>query len=84
MTNVDEFSRVLLEEAKRFFERAVDEKSDEGKTAYLHGALILGFCALEAHVNAIADDFLVRDELRFLKDQFWLKLNSVSTTVISP
>ena len=58
MANVDEFSRTLIEEAKRFYEKALGETDQEGKTAYLHGALVLGFCAFEAYINAIADDFL--------------------------
>lgn len=63
MASVDETSGVLLEEAKRFLEKAHDEASEAGKTAYLHAALNLGFCSLEAHVNAIADDFLTRKDL---------------------
>ncbi len=63
MAAVDEISGVLLEEAKRFLEKAQSEMSVDGKAAYLHAALNLGFCSLEAHVNAIADDFLTRKDL---------------------
>lgn len=66
MTGVDKFSQTLFEEAKRFLEKARAETKPEGKTAYLHAALNLGFCALEAHINAIADDFLVRNDLTVL------------------
>jgi hypothetical protein len=63
---VDQFARGLLEEAKRFYEKARDEHSDEGKQAYLHSALMLGFCSFEANINSIAADFLVRPELTIL------------------
>lgn len=67
MAEVDQFARDLLEEAKRFFEKARDEISPEGKQAYLHSAIVLGFCSFEAHINSIADDFLVRPELTVLE-----------------
>jgi len=51
-----------LEEAKRFLEKA-SEDDEPAKSAYLHASLLLAFCALEAHVNAIADDFSSRTEL---------------------
>ena len=63
MANVDKLGRALLEEAKRFFEKAREETTIEGKQAYLHASLVLGFCSFEAHINSIADDFLVRPEL---------------------
>lgn len=66
MGDVDAFASQLLEEAKRFLEKAVCEADAEGKAAYLHAALSLVFSALEAHVNSIADDFLVRDDLSLL------------------
>jgi hypothetical protein len=61
MQSFDEFSRLLLEEAKRFLEKAKGTE-DPGQSAYLHAALTLGACALEAHVNAVCDDFLTRDD----------------------
>lgn len=63
MAAIDDVSAVLLEEAKHFLEKAQAETGLAGKTAYLHAALNLGFCSLEAHVNAIADDFLTRKDL---------------------
>ena len=63
MAAVDQFATVLLEEAKRFLEKSKAETSADGKTAYLHAALNLGFCALEAHINSIADDFSSRQDL---------------------
>jgi|SRR6266550_4748647 hypothetical protein len=62
--NIDEFASSLLEEAKRFLEKATGGADASGAAAYLHAALMLGFCALEAHVNGIADDFArVRSDL---------------------
>jgi hypothetical protein len=66
MEQTDKFSRTLVEEAKRFLEKAKEEVDSEGQTAYLHAALLLGFGALEAHVNSIAEDFLVRSDLSIL------------------
>jgi len=51
-----------LEDSKRFLSKA-NETTEPGKNAFLHSALMLGFAALEAHVNAIADDFLVSGDL---------------------
>lgn len=67
MSDVDQFARTLFEEAKRFLEKASVETKQEGIDAYLHAALNLGFCAFEAHINAIADDFLTRSELEVLE-----------------
>jgi hypothetical protein len=61
--NLDEFAALLLEEAKRFVEKAEDNNSPEADTAYLHAALMLAFCSLEAHVNIIGEDFIRRSEL---------------------
>lgn len=58
MSEIDNFSIQLYEQAKRFLEKAKMEASDEGKNAYLHAALLIGVSALEAHVNAIADELL--------------------------
>ena|SRR5215469_317248 len=58
---IDEFASSLLEEAKRFLEKATAH--DSGEQAYLHAALMLGFCALEAHTNPISDEFSIRGDL---------------------
>lgn len=63
MAEIDAFAGQLWEEAKAFFEKARKTTGAAGKQAYLHAALNLGFCAFEAHVNAIADDFLTLDDL---------------------
>ncbi len=67
MSDIDKFARQLLEEAKRFFEKARVGNSDESTYAFLHAALMLGFCAFEAHINSVADDFIVRDDLNVLE-----------------
>jgi hypothetical protein len=56
LSAIDDFAGSLLEEAKRFLEKA--ESSDQvGRSAFLHASLVLAFCALEAHINATADEF---------------------------
>ena len=63
MPPIDDFARSLLDESKRFLEKAVDESDQAANNAYLHAALMLAFCSLEAHVNSIGDDFLSRPEV---------------------
>lgn len=63
----DEFARSLFEEAKHFFEKALEEAGEQGQVAYLHAAVVLGFSALEAHVNSIADDFAEESGLPLLE-----------------
>ena len=58
-TSIDEFARTLLEEAKRYLEKASEEKL----SAHLHAALILAFSSLEAYINSISYDFKDRPEL---------------------
>jgi hypothetical protein len=67
MKDVDVFSRILLEESKHFLEKSQVETNEDGKLAYLHASLALGFSALEAHVNGIADDFLTRKDLPIME-----------------
>lgn len=63
MPEIDTFARLLLEEAKRFLEKARDSEDDNGREAHLHAALLVAFCALEAHVNAASSDFAGRTDL---------------------
>ena len=63
MSAIDDFATSLLEEAKRFLEKATDADADDTKDANLHAALMLGFCSLEAHINAISEDFVHRKDL---------------------
>jgi len=64
---IDRFSEDLFEEAKRFLEKAASETTTAGRAAYLHAALNLGFCALEAHINSITSDFELREDLNVLE-----------------
>ncbi len=61
MNEMDEFASSLLEEAKRFLEKAGE--TDNGSIPHCHAALMLGFCALEAHTNAIADEMALTSGL---------------------
>jgi hypothetical protein len=63
MSAIDDFARSLLEESKRFLEKTGDGGDQTANDAYLHAALMLAFSSLEAHVNAIGDDFLSRPEV---------------------
>jgi hypothetical protein len=63
VAEIDAFANQLLEEAKGFLEKSRGIAAGKNKDAYLHSALNLGFCALEAHVNAIAEDFLTVSDL---------------------
>ena len=58
---IDEFASTMLEEAKRFLEKANDARGQQGEDAFLHAALMLACCALEAHVNAVANEVAQRD-----------------------
>jgi len=57
MESFDEFSNNLLEEAKRFFEKAKSENNSAAINAFLHSSLLLAISSLEAYVNGISDDF---------------------------
>ena len=63
MDDIDQFASSLLEEAKRFLERAKDAHGGDAEAPNLHAALMLAFCSLEAHVNATADEFSKRFDL---------------------
>jgi len=63
VAEIDAFATQLLEEAKAFLEKARAISTLKTKEAYLHAALNLAFCALEAHLNAIAEDFLTLSNL---------------------
>jgi hypothetical protein len=63
VSQIDEFAQSLLEEAKRFLEKAKDGDDVATINAYLHAAIMLAFSSLEAHVNSISDDFVERPEM---------------------
>jgi hypothetical protein len=73
----DKFSIQLLEEAKRFLERADDSDTPD---AFLHAALLLGFSSLESHLNGVADELKLRKDTT-LPDQAVLSLDLSSSTV---
>jgi hypothetical protein len=60
---IDIFANQLLEEARRFFEKAGETTDAPGKGANLHAALMLSFCALEAHINAMGEEVASRFDL---------------------
>ena len=55
-SDTDAFALSLLEESKRFLEKAKSADSED-VPPFLHAALLLAFSSLEAHVNAMAEDF---------------------------
>lgn len=63
MIERDAFAASLLEEAKRFLERANEAKATAAEAPNLHAALLLAFSALEAHVNSVADEMAIRPDL---------------------
>lgn len=63
MAQFDLFANQLLEEAKWFLEKAKACSDAKAEAAYLHAALLLSFCALEAHVNSIGEEFSIRPDL---------------------
>lgn len=68
MSDIDNFAAILLEESKRFLEMAKEsdqEQNELGRDAHLHAAILLCFCALEAHVNAVADEMSLTKGLSF-------------------
>lgn len=86
MDNIDTFATLLLEESKRFLELASEASEDEGINANLHASMVLAFCALEAHINAVSDEMalqkglsvheksiLLEREVRLDKGQYKLK-----------
>ena len=74
MDDIDSFASELLEEAKRFLERAKSDPSDEGKSAFLHAAILLVVCGFEAFTHSISDEMAAREglsipELSILKER---------------
>jgi hypothetical protein len=63
MIDFDKFANQLLEEAKRFLQRAEESENDAAEAANLHAALMLSFSALEAHVNLIGEESSMRTDL---------------------
>ena len=68
-TDFDFFAIRLLDEAKRFLEKFADDKEE----ANLHAALVLGFSALESHMNGVADELAVRESASLLDKSLLLE-----------
>ena len=66
MNPFDQFATTLFEQAKRFLEKANEALEQETKSAYCNVSLLLGFCSLEAHLNAIAEELTIRSGLDVL------------------
>jgi hypothetical protein len=73
MENFDLFCNTLLEESKRFLEKAKGEKEQININAYLHASLLLSISSLEAFVNGIADDFREAFSLTLHEKSFLLE-----------
>jgi hypothetical protein len=63
MSDIDQFASSLLEESKRFLEKAIEADEHEAIDAFLHAAVLLAFSSLEAHVNAVADEIASREDV---------------------
>ena len=63
MSDIDVFAASLLEEAKRFLEKAGESNEAEAENAHLHASLMLAFSSLEAHVNSVADEIALRKNI---------------------
>jgi hypothetical protein len=78
--SIDDFAKLLFNEAKAYLEKSRNAASSEEQTAYLHASLLLGCCSLEAHLNSIADNFITRPDLTLLDQSILgertLKLNN--------
>lgn len=64
MINFDFFGEMLFEEAKYYLEIAkAESEGTEEQTAALHASLLLSMSALEAYVNAVAEELVSSFEL---------------------
>jgi hypothetical protein len=65
VTDLDAFSIQLLEEAKRFLEKANETDAPD---PYLHAALMLGFSSLESHLNGLVEELTLRQDTTLLDE----------------
>jgi hypothetical protein len=63
MSPFDNFSAQLWEEAKRFFEKAIDAKNTDSQNAFLHSSILIGMSALEAYINSICEELLTYPDI---------------------
>lgn len=68
-TDFDAFSISLLDEAKRFLEKFVEDN----EVALLHASLVLGFSSLESHINGVAEELSIRHDASFLDKSLLLE-----------
>lgn len=68
MTNFDFFGEMLFEEAKFYLEIAKNKKNVMGEeAAALHASLLLAMSALEAYINAVAEELVNTFELNIFE-----------------
>lgn len=63
MNEFDDFCATLLEESKRFLEKAKEEKNENGIEAFQHACLFLAICSLEAYINGIAEEMCMSPKM---------------------
>lgn len=73
MEELDLFNNQTLEESKRFLEKAREEKSSQGKQAYLKTSLILSHSFLEGQINSITSDFEDSGHLSLLEQSIFFE-----------
>jgi len=73
LNDIDNLASSLLEQAKRFREIAAEQKGKDGEFPYCVAALLSGFSALEAHVNAVAEELSERKECGLLEKSILLE-----------
>jgi hypothetical protein len=67
MAGIDAYAVALFEQSKAFLEAAQSASSTEAEQAFLNAALLLGTAALEAHINALSEEMLIRPGLSILE-----------------
>jgi hypothetical protein len=73
VATIDAYATSLLETAKRFFEKGTGITDGATAEPYFTAALLIGVSALEAHVNAIAEELSVRSGLAILEQSLLLE-----------
>jgi hypothetical protein len=67
LADIDAYASSLLEVAKRFLEKGLVASDEESGKPYLTASLLIGVAALEAHLNAIAEEMSERAGLGVLE-----------------
>src|SRR5918994_1965590 len=67
MMDIDAYATSLLEMSKRFLEKGSSAGDEESAQAFFTAALLIGVSALEAHVNAIAEEVAERPGLEVIE-----------------